>query len=50
MQLVGIRGQQFPSGLMMLHQEESHRQNHRQMNLMNLNILLVQERIQLLVL
>jgi hypothetical protein len=44
MQLVGIRGQQFPSGLMMLHQEELRRQNLRQLNLMNLSILLVQAR------
>jgi hypothetical protein len=28
MLLVGIRGQQFPNGLMMLRQEGLHQQNH----------------------
>jgi hypothetical protein len=46
MPLVGIRGQQFPNGLMTLHQEELHRRNHRQLNLMSLSNLLVRVRIQ----
>jgi hypothetical protein len=37
MLLVGIRGQQFPNGLMMLHLEELHRRNRQLIHLMSLS-------------
>jgi hypothetical protein len=49
MLLVGIRGQQFPSGLMMLRQEGLHQRNHLRIrqNLSNLLVrLLLQQELQ----